>query len=77
MKTMTVGPMAFSDRDPQIIGDCLVNVRASLPPGLAKKDHLPPGLERQLQRNRTLPPQDCRSGCSPCLTPVPLACRDC
>ena len=22
-------------------------------------------------------PQDCRSGCSPCLTPVPLACRDC
>jgi hypothetical protein len=22
-------------------------------------------------------PQGCRSGCSPCLTPAPLACRDC
>jgi hypothetical protein len=27
-----------------------------LPPGLAKKDRLPPGLERQLVRNGTLPP---------------------
>jgi len=27
-----------------------------LPPGLAKKEKLPPGLERQLQRNGTLPP---------------------
>ena len=27
-----------------------------LPPGLAKKDHLPPGLEKQLVRRGTLPP---------------------
>ncbi|HKV25323.1 MAG TPA: hypothetical protein VJN93_12085 [Candidatus Acidoferrum sp.] len=27
-----------------------------LPPGLAKKDRLPPGLERQLVRNGRLPP---------------------
>jgi hypothetical protein len=27
-----------------------------LPPGLAKKDRLPPGLEKQLRRNGTLPP---------------------
>jgi hypothetical protein len=27
-----------------------------LPPGLAKKDRLPPGLEKQLARNGTLPP---------------------
>lgn len=27
-----------------------------LPPGLAKKDRLPPGLERQLVRNGALPP---------------------
>ena len=27
-----------------------------LPPGLAKKDRLPPGLEKQLVRNGTLPP---------------------
>ena len=29
---------------------------SNLPPGLAKKDHLPPGLEKQLVRNGTLPP---------------------
>lgn len=28
----------------------------SLPPGLAKKDTLPPGLSKQLERNGTLPP---------------------
>lgn len=28
----------------------------SLPPGLAKKDHLPPGLEKQLVRKGSLPP---------------------
>ena len=28
----------------------------NLPPGLAKRDRLPPGLERQLVRNGTLPP---------------------
>jgi outer membrane lipoprotein SlyB len=50
------GPMGFSDRDRQIIGDCFVNDRAGLPPGLAKKDRLPPGLEQQLRRNGTLPP---------------------
>lgn len=27
-----------------------------LPPGLAKKEALPPGLEKQLRRNGTLPP---------------------
>ncbi len=30
--------------------------RGDLPPGLAKKDRLPPGLEMQLRRNGTLPP---------------------
>ena len=29
---------------------------AMLPPGLARGDELPPGLERQYQRNGTLPP---------------------
>jgi|SRR5579872_1290632 hypothetical protein len=28
----------------------------NLPPGLAKKDHLPPGLEKHLVRNGQLPP---------------------
>ena len=30
--------------------------RNNLPPGLAKKDQLPPGLEKQLVRRGTLPP---------------------
>ncbi len=30
--------------------------RGDLPPGLAKKDRLPPGLEKQLRRRGTLPP---------------------
>src|SRR5579859_495138 len=38
-----------------------------LPPGLAKKDRLPPGLERQLVRNGTLPP-----GLQKRLYPVPV-----
>lgn len=63
------GPMSFSDRDRQIISDCLVNDHAGLPPGLAKKDHLPPGLERQLQRNGTLPP-----GLQKRVQPLPDSC---
>ena len=62
-------PRGFSDRDRQIIGDCLVNDRAGLPPGLAKKDRLPPGLERQLQRNGTLPP-----GLQKRVQPLPGSC---
>src|SRR3972149_1340453 len=29
---------------------------ATLPPGLARREKLPPGLEKQLRRNGTLPP---------------------
>ena len=38
----------------------------NLPPGLAKKDRLPPGLEKQLERRGTLPP-----GLQSRLQPVP------
>ena len=41
-----------------------------LPPGLAKKDRLPPGLEKQLVRNGTLPP-----GLQKRLYPVPVELR--
>jgi outer membrane lipoprotein SlyB len=50
------GPVEFSSRERRIIGDCFVDNRSGLPPGLAKRDHLPPGLERQVRRNGTLPP---------------------
>jgi hypothetical protein len=50
------GPTEFSHRERQIISDCFVDNRSGLPPGLAKRDRLPPGLERQLRQNGTLPP---------------------
>jgi hypothetical protein len=49
-------PTEFSERDRQIISDCLAQRPSNLPPGLAKRDRLPPGLERQVERNGTLPP---------------------
>jgi hypothetical protein len=41
--------------------------QSHLPPGLAKKDRLPPGLEKQLIRNGTLPP-----GLQKRIYPVPV-----
>jgi len=41
---------------------------SNLPPGLAKRDSLPPGLQRQLVRNGTLPP-----GLQKRVQPLPLA----
>jgi hypothetical protein len=49
-------PMEFSEHDRQYIRDCMAGSASSLPPGLAKKDRLPPGLEKQVHRNGTLPP---------------------
>jgi hypothetical protein len=50
------GPEGFSTYDRRIISECFVDDRGNLPPGLARRDHLPPGLERHVQRNGTLPP---------------------
>ncbi len=48
------GGRASSD-EVRIIRDYYSNT-ANLPPGLAKRGSLPPGLARQLRRNGTLPP---------------------
>jgi len=45
----------FSDGDRQLIRNYYGGGRG-LPPGLAKKGRLPPGLAKQLRRNGTLPP---------------------
>jgi len=47
---------AFSEHDGDAMRDWYRGHRNSLPPGLAKKDRLPPGLERQLEVRGTLPP---------------------
>jgi hypothetical protein len=42
--------------------------RSGLPPGLAKRDRLPPGLEKQLRERGTLPP-----GLQKKIQPLPVA----
>lgn len=46
----------FSSRDRDMIHDYFRDHRSDLPPGLAKRDHLPPGLQKHLERDGTLPP---------------------
>ena len=53
-----VGVSIFSESDRQVIGQYVRGLSTdSLPPGLAKRSgNLPPGLQKQLQRNGQLPP---------------------
>jgi hypothetical protein len=53
-----------------MIRECFMDDRSGLPPGLAKRDRLPPGLERHLQRNGTLPP-----GLQKRVRPLPDVCE--
>src|SRR5579864_3107297 len=47
---------AFSSRDQDSMRDWYHEHENGLPPGLAKRDQLPPGLEKQLRERGTLPP---------------------
>ncbi len=58
----------FSEQDGEIIEEYVREHGTGLPPGLAKKDRLSPGLERQLRRNGRLP-----SGLQKRLSPFPRA----
>lgn len=49
------GEQYYKDHDRDIRG-WYGEHQSNLPPGLAKKDRLPPGLEKQLVRRGTLPP---------------------
>jgi len=57
----------FNDHDRDAMRAWYHDHRDSLPPGLAKKDRLPPGLERQLVERGTLPP-----GLQKRIQPVPV-----
>jgi Ni/Co efflux regulator RcnB len=46
----------YSDRDVESAHRWYSDHENNLPPGLAKRDRLPPGLEKQLVRRGTLPP---------------------
>lgn len=46
----------YREHDREVMRDWYDHHASDLPPGLAKKDRLPPGLEKQLVRRGTLPP---------------------
>ena len=46
----------YKDRDGEGIRGWYDEHKSNLPPGLAKRDQLPPGLEKQLVRRGSLPP---------------------
>jgi len=48
--------MVFTQQERVLVTNWFRSNRAGLPPGLAKKDRLPPGLEKQLRERGTLPP---------------------
>ena len=46
----------FTYEEREVITGWYTDDRSGLPPGLAKKDRLPPGLEKHLRKHGTLPP---------------------
>jgi hypothetical protein len=70
----------YKDRDREAIRGWYDEHRSNLPPGLAKKDQLPHGLEKQLVRRGTLPPglqkklQPCPEDLERRLPPPPPEC---
>ncbi|MBI4167238.1 MAG: RcnB family protein [Acidobacteria bacterium] len=71
----------YSDRDHEALRGWYKGHRGDIPPGLAKRDELPPGLEKQLVRRGTLPPglrkkmYDCPPEVVRFLPPPPPDCR--
>ena len=60
--------VVFTTEERGMITDWFRTNSSGLPPGLANRETLPPGLERQLRRNGTLPP-----GLQKKLHPLPYA----
>ncbi len=46
----------FTEREQVLVKNWFRDNRSGLPPGLAKREKLPPGLERQLRQRGKLPP---------------------
>lgn len=58
----------FTTQERTVITNWFTRNRSGLPPGLAKRDTLPPGLEKQLRQKGTLPP-----GLQKMIQPLPVA----
>ncbi len=57
----------FTTKERTVVKDWFTSNLSGLPPGLAKRETLPPGLERQLREKGTLPP-----GLQKKIQPLPL-----
>jgi hypothetical protein len=74
------GQWYYKDRDRESVRGWYDQHQNNLPPGLAKRDRLPPGLEKQLVRRGTLPPglqkrlQPCPEDLERRLPPPPPEC---
>jgi hypothetical protein len=70
----------YKDRDREAMRGWYAEHENNLPPGLAKRDRLPPGLEKQLVRRGSLPPglqkrlQPCPEDLERRLPPPPPEC---
>jgi hypothetical protein len=60
--------VSITKADRELIKGWFHDNAAELPPGLAKREQLPPGLQKQLVKNGTLPP-----GLQKKLQPLPVA----
>ncbi len=54
--TLPPSEPVFAEQEQVIIHNWYQRHNGGLPPGLAKRDSLPPGLEKQLHKRGTLPP---------------------
>lgn len=55
-QVLPAAEMIFSKEERTLVTNWFRTNKSGLPPGLAKKEKLPPGLERQLREKGTLPP---------------------
>ena len=55
-KALPEAEMVFTKEERVLVKNWFRDNRSGLPPGLAKRDRLPPGLEKQLRERGTLPP---------------------
>ncbi len=67
-ETLPESEPVFTVEERLVIHSWAQNGRSGLPPGLAKRDQLPPGLQKHLQKHGTLPP-----GLQKKVQPLPVA----
>ena len=67
-EALPAGEPVFTTQETTLIKNWFVTNRSGLPPGLAKRETLPPGLEKQLREKGTLPP-----GLQKKIQPLPVA----